>query len=224
MTYTAGQYAKIGVPALGVWRDYSFSEAPEAGPQTRLCFYVRQTADGCFSRWLGSGCVGEPVQVWAPLGHFGLSASDQALLCVAGGSGLAPIKAMLEQAARQGCKRDARLLFGARTRGDLYALDALESVEDAWSGRFRFIPVLSDEPASSGWTGAVGMVTDHLAAQLADLPSFEAYLCGPPQMVDAAAASLRAAGVPEGRIFADRFVSSIEAPESDPPAAPSQPG
>lgn len=210
LTYTAGQYALINSSSLGIGRSYSFCCAPDTALQTRLRFYVRHVPGGAFTDWLWAGQVGQPVQVQGPFGSFTLADSPAPLLFIAGGSGLAPIKAMLEQAARERCTRDAVFLFGARTRHDLYALDELQAVAAHWSGEFRFVPVLSEEPAGSGWTGAVGFVTDDLAVRVADLGMREAYLCGPPPMVDAAAAALRACGVMEDAIRCDSFVANGE--------------
>jgi NAD(P)H-flavin reductase/ferredoxin len=210
LTYTAGQYARIEVVALGIWRDYSFAAAPQPQPQTDLVFFVRRMARGSFSSWLGPERAGERVQVRGPFGAFTLSNSTAPLLFVAGGSGLAPIKAMLEQALQRPCSRDAVLLFGARTRRDLYALEQIGAIAAGWHGRFRFVPVLSEEPAGGGWGGAVGLVTDGLASRVDDLRSREAYLCGPPAMVDAAEAALIACGVRPEAIRSDRFESSGE--------------
>jgi NAD(P)H-flavin reductase/ferredoxin len=205
LAYSAGQYATIEVVALGISRDYSFAAAPQPLPQTDLVFYVRRTEHGSFTRWLGPGRAGEPVRVRGPFGAFTLSGASTPLIFVAGGSGLAPIKAMLEQALQQGCARDAVLLFGARTRRDLYALEQMQAIATGWRGRFRFVPVLSEEPAGGGWDGAVGLVTDGLAARVPDLCAREAYLCGPPAMVDAAEAALLAGGVRREAIRCDRF-------------------
>lgn len=216
MTYTAGQYAQISVPSLGIERSYSFACAPDKAPQSLLCFYVRLVPGGAFTGWL-SGGRGGPVQVRGPMGGFIMAHSPAPLLLIAGGSGLAPIKAMLEQELRDGCTREATFLFGARTASDLYALNELETIAAGWSGRFEFVPVLSHEPAGSGWTGALGMVTDGLAVRVSDLGRREAYLCGPPPMVDAATAALRACGVAAQSIRADRFAVNGEPPARDAP-------
>jgi phenol hydroxylase P5 protein len=81
----------------------------------------------------------------------------------------------------------------------------------AWAAKhpnFTFTPVLSDEPADSGWNGERGLVTDVVAAQLRDAFGLEAYLCGPPAMIDAAVAVLAESGFSESDIHADRFVQA----------------
>jgi NAD(P)H-flavin reductase/ferredoxin len=209
LTYTAGQYAQVSVPALGIARSYSFACAPESSPQTVLCFYVRLVPQGTFSGWLPTA-TGERVQVRGPMGSFILAPSSSPLLFVAGSSGLAPVKAMLEQALREGCGRDATFLFAARTSRDLYALPEIEAIVAGWAGRFEFVPVLSREPTGSDWTGARGRVTQDLATRVSNLARHHAYLCGPPPMVDAATAALRACGVVAESIRADRFAVNGE--------------
>ncbi|MCX7177393.1 MAG: 2Fe-2S iron-sulfur cluster binding domain-containing protein [Proteobacteria bacterium] len=212
LSYTAGQYAQISLPELGIARSYSFCRAAEAAPQTLVHFFVRHQPGGAFTDWLWEGRTGCEVQVQGPFGSFGLAPSSAPLLLIAGGSGLAPIKAILEQALHEGNTRAAVLLFGARTRHDLYALEELQAIAASWAGQFRFVPVLSAEPANSGWSGAVGMVTDQLAARVDNLAAHEAYLCGPPAMVDAAASALRAGGVAEAAIRCDSFVANGQRP------------
>jgi CDP-4-dehydro-6-deoxyglucose reductase len=124
---------------------------------------------------------------------------------VAGGTGLAPITAILEQGLADGLARDVTLVVGARTRRDLYALDAIASIQERWRGRFAFIPVLSGEPAGSGWDGRRGYVTDYLREDAVELAGCAAYLCGPPGMIDAALAVLRDS-IPARYLHHDRFL------------------
>lgn len=95
-----------------------------------------------------------------PFGGLWLRPAEQPLLCVAGGSGLAPVKALLEDAARRGCARQTVLLFGARTQRDLCCLAEIEDLRRHWNAHFEFGAVLSEEPPESTWTGARGLVTD----------------------------------------------------------------
>ncbi|MGK2940079.1 MAG: hypothetical protein ACSLFJ_00185, partial [Immundisolibacter sp.] len=125
------------------------------------------------------------------------------------GSGLAPVLALLEEAARAGVARDAVFLFGARTQGDLYKLDAIEAIGSRWAAPFQFLPVLSHEPPDSGWTGARGLVTEFLTApHVAQLASRHGYLCGPPPMIDAALVVLADAGVADRDVHYDKFLDA----------------
>lgn len=202
LPYRAGQFAELALASLpGVKRSYSFATPPS--PDNKIRFIVRKMPGGQVSTRLVEGhVVGEDVQIHGPGGDFFLRPGTAPVLMVAGGSGLAPILAMLDQACQQGEKRPVTLLFGAREQRDLYALDYFASLAKSWPG-FRFIPVLSAEPAGSSWRGERGMVTDVLARYKGDADS--AYLCGPPQMVDAAIAKLKSLNMTMKSIFADRF-------------------
>jgi len=154
--------------------------------------------------------VGQRVSVQGPMGDFWLRNADAPLLMVAGGSGLAPILAILEDALAQGVKRPVTVLFGARQQADLYGQDTLDAIRAKWPVAFQFVPVLSAEPEGSGWAGARGNVDSALAQHLP--PGAHAYLCGPPVMVDAVSAALRGRGVPSDHIHADRFTTLHDLP------------
>ena len=205
LSYKAGQHASLGLAELpGIVRSYSFASPPRADAQ--VCFFVRQVPGGCFSSIIhGQNLLGQRMSVQGPLGEFWLREAPAPLLLVAGGSGLAPILALLQEALSAGVGRSATLLFGAREARDLYALDELSAIAAQWRGPFRFIPVLSEAPAEADWRGARGRVTEHLEAALE--PGVHAYLCGPPGMIDSAEALLLQRGVARQHIHADRFTT-----------------
>lgn len=225
LPYRAGQYARLTLGVLpGVLRNYSFASPPR--PDATLRFFVRRVPHGAFSTIVDEqDLVGQPVQVEGPHGDFWLRPGTAPLLLVAGGSGLAPILAMLQDAQATGADaRAATLLFGARAPRDLYALEEIDALVRRWRGGLRFVPVLSevtDATGDAGWSGARGLVTDHITADVTTHlpPGAHAYLCGPPAMVDAAAARLEQLGVPREHRHADRFVDA--APDASPgtPAA-----
>ena len=159
--------------------------------------------------------TGRTVDVEGPLGDFWLRPGAAPLLFVAGGSGLAPILAILEEAAARGVDRPATLLFGAREKKDLYALERIEAIARRWRGPFRFVPVLSAEAEGSAWTGERGYVAEKIPSLLE--AGADAYLCGPPAMIDGAVALLRSCGAPAERIRFDRFTAS---PSADADAIP----
>lgn len=205
MPYRAGQYAELSVDAVSGARSYSFATPPRGGAGVDLHFYVRRVPGGAFTEWLfGADRSGTSVTVAGPQGAFGLRPHDAPILCIGGGSGLAPLKCILEQALWEGVRRPVTLLFGARTQADLLCLKEIETMARAWPAQFRFIPALSAEPDDSSWGGERGLVAD-VAARMESLVGHQAYLCGPPPMVDAAEAMLLGFGVPPGAIFADRF-------------------
>lgn len=212
LRFAPGQYAEITPRdgAAGVTRRYSFAGVPDADGTARVAeFFIRRVPGGQFTEWLFSAArPGDALEVTAPHGDFVLRESDAPMLCIAGGSGLAPILSILRGAlATLRRPRPVTLVFGARTRTDLYCLDSIEALRTEWPVHFEFVPVLSSEPAASDWNGRRGLIADHLPSILGDAyPTQQAYLCGPPAMVDTCAAALTAAGVPAGEILADRFL------------------
>lgn len=206
--YVAGQYASIKAPGLPRARHYSFADAPQREGRKELSFFIRKVPGGAFTDALFSGKLNDvPLAIEAPHGHFHLRGGEAPMVCVVGGSGLAPLMSLLEQARKSRLKRRCVLLFGARTQADLYMLDAIQSIADSWLDSFTFVPVLSHEPADSSWTGARGMVTEFLAsaAEGVSWPDAQAYMCGPPPMIDAAITAMVGLGLPLQSIHYDKF-------------------
>jgi len=204
--YRAGQCFEWVVPGVKPNRMYSAANRPG---DTAIEFHVRVYPGGKVGAFvMESLSAGQSMQIVGPFGNFGLSASDwRPSICIAGGTGLAPIRAILDQAFARGDNRPIHFFYGARSQDELYCLDAMS----AWVAKhpnFTFTPVLSDEPVDSGWNGERGLVTDVVAAQLRDAFGLEAYLCGPPAMIDAAVAVLAEGGFSESDIHADRFVQA----------------
>lgn len=213
VTFTAGQYAELQAPGIEAPRNYSFARAAPAGGTRRVFFHVRKVPGGAFTSWLHEkAAAGETLRFSGPRGNFALRPGEGPIVCVAGGSGLAPILAILEEAAAAGVSRPVHLFFGARSQRDLYVLDEVEQLRAAWKGNFALHLVLSEEPADSSWAGQRGMVTTALAALGPELPEAAAYLCGPPPMVDAAIAELRRLGMPFERIYFDKFLDRSHLP------------
>jgi NAD(P)H-flavin reductase/ferredoxin len=211
LAYRAGQFAEISFPAEprleGVARSYSFASKP--GDDGIVTFFVRKVPGGRMSTLVNDEDLdGQPVQVDGPAGDFWLRPSNAPLLLIAGGSGLAPVLAMLEQAHAEGITRAVTLVFGARTQADLYAMSAIEDLARSWRGDFRFVPVLSAAEGDATWTGARGLVTEVLSSVVT--PAAEAYLCGPPAMIDAAVIVLEGCGVARDRIRSDRFTTQAD--------------
>ncbi len=201
LPYQAGQYVPVQVTRWPrIWRPYSVATAPRPGGLLEL--HVRAVPGGLISNTLvyHSG-VGDCVLLGAAEGAMTLTPSGRDLLCLAGGTGLAPIKAIVEQAIAAnkatGRRRKITLFVGARQRPDLYDLEDLHLLEAACPS-LRVIPVLSGQPDYPGLTGAL---PDVVGGQ--PLPAnTEAYICGPPAMVRQAAAQL-AASIPASQIRHD---------------------
>lgn len=209
LDYKAGQFADLAMASLpGRIRSYSFATPPQ--PDASVSFFIRKVPGGAFSTDVNErDLIGQAITVDGPVGEFWLRPSDVPMILIAAGSGLAPILAMLQHALAEQCQRPVVLLFGARTQADLYALEQIRTLEEEWQAPFEFFPVLSREDEQSDWHGARGRVTD--AIPTLRLAGAEAYLCGPPAMIDAAEALLVAGGVRREDLYADRFTTVADA-------------
>jgi NAD(P)H-flavin reductase/hemoglobin-like flavoprotein len=200
LPYQAGQYVPVQVVRWPrAWRTYSIANAPRPGGLVEL--HVRAVPGGQISNTLVyHSVIGDCVLLGAARGSMTLAESGKDLLCVAGGTGLAPIKAIIEQAlaaAAADGPRKITLFFGARQHFDLYDLEDLQLLESACPA-LRVLPVLSDEP---GYSGLAGMLPEIVSGH-GLFESTEAYICGPPAMVRMTAALL-AASIPPGQIHHD---------------------
>jgi NAD(P)H-flavin reductase/ferredoxin len=210
LNYKAGQFANLSVASLpGVARSYSFATPVQANGH--VSFFVREVPNGVFSTHIHRDqVVGQSVTVEGPMGDFWLRPDSAPMLLIAGGSGLAPMLALLQDAADQGVSRDVTLLFGARQERDLYAQAEIDDLARRWKGRFQFLPVLSEVTPDAPWQGARGLVTEHLSSVM--VPGCHAYLCGPPPMIDAAMPLLLQQGISRANIHADRFTTLHDTP------------
>ncbi len=217
---TAGQYAEIIYPGLSSPRSYSFATDLEDQAQSTLTFYIRNVPGGEFTGWLfAKDRHHAELTVSAPYGDFCLHDNHKTMICIAGGSGMSGIKAILEKACRIGAKRDVVFLFGARTQRDSYCAEEIGKIGREWNSDHQFIyeTVLSDELPGNDWTGPRGFVTDYFQQKYLqesglDILKCEAYLCGPPAMVDAGIKMLTEAGLQSDAMFYDKFLdaSTIE--------------
>lgn len=212
----AGQYLDIRSPGLVAPRSYSLAHAPSGANGLRYAFFIRHVPGGEFTDWLfADDRIGAALTAHGPFGNFYRRQGSGRMICIAGGSGLAPVHAVLEDALRAGDARECLVLFGARAQRDLYYLDELAALGRRWAAKFTLFPVLSNEPADSAWCGARGLVTAHLAEALSPDnlgPADQAYLCGPPAMVDAAIARLNTMGMAPGAIYFDKFLDASTQP------------
>jgi propane monooxygenase reductase subunit len=210
LQFKAGQYVDIGIPgANGEHRSFSMANAP--GEPGRLEFMIKLYEGGHFSGLLARGdgiSVGDALTCRGPFGMFTLrDSSPRRLVFIAGGAGMAPVLSLLRSMAEKGTERPATFYYGARTADDLFALEEIERLGGELPG-FRFVPALSEAEEDGDWDGESGLVTDVVDRLEEDLEDVDAYLCGPPPMVDAAIALLERRGVPEAHIYFDRFTTT----------------
>jgi CDP-4-dehydro-6-deoxyglucose reductase len=202
LQYLAGQYLDF-LLSDGRRRSFSIANSPRPGQCIEL--HVRHVDGGAFSGQLFDGIREKSLlQIEAPFGQFYLRDSDRPILLVAGGTGFAPIKAILEHAFSAGVRRPLRLYWGARALRDLY-LDALPRHWLQQYPQFDYIPVLSQPDSADHWHGRAGLVHDAVAADYDDFSGFDVYAAGPPPMVRALHDTLLSKRLPPKQFFSDPF-------------------
>jgi propane monooxygenase reductase subunit len=208
LKFFPGQYLDFAIP--GTEETRSFSMANTSARAGLLEFVIKIYPDGLFSRFLDTRvAVGDRLRVTGPFGVFTLRDNPGAdLVFVGGGAGMAPILSLLRSMAERGLDRKATFYYGARRRHDLCFEAELRELEARLPG-FRYVPALS-EPGDDDWTGETGFVTDVLRRAGHDLTGADAYVCGPPPMVEAALELLPALGVADKRVFYDKFTTTGE--------------
>jgi NAD(P)H-flavin reductase/hemoglobin-like flavoprotein len=200
--YLAGQYVSIQSARWHrVWRPFSVANAPRT--DGTLSFHIRAVPGGWVSTALVRHTqVGDLVNLGPPRGTMTLAAgSGNGMFCVAGGTGLAPIKALIEQAIRDSTptrRRKVRLLIGARRKSEFYDLPDLWGLETDYPW-LRITPAVSDEP---GYTGIKGRLPD-IIARYRPQSNEDVYISGPAAMVEKSIEALRAVGIRKPRIHSD---------------------
>jgi CDP-4-dehydro-6-deoxyglucose reductase len=197
-----GQYIDVIGPN-GIRRSYSLANANTADKTLEL--HVRAIEGGVMSEyWFKQAKVNDLLRINGPLGTFFLRNLNQLhLVFLATGTGIAPVKAMLESLtniAREETPQSVTVFWGGRKAEDLYF-----DPQDIPAGH-RYIPVLSQ--ASRGWVGVSGYVQSALLDTQPELAHSVVYACGSDAMIRSAKTSLLAAGLPDNRFFADAFVAS----------------
>jgi CDP-4-dehydro-6-deoxyglucose reductase len=202
LTYLAGQYIDVIGPG-GLRRSYSVANAPAADNQLQL--HIRGVQGGAMSDyWFNQAKANDLVRINGPLGSFFMRPlAGLHLVFLATGTGIAPVKAMLEQltsAPATDQPLSVTVYWGGRESQDLYASPS------QWHPTLRYVPVLSRAPDS--WAGAHGYVQKTLLADAPDLSGTVVYACGSDAMIQSAKAALTQAGLPDKRFYSDAFVPS----------------
>ncbi|MQA03369.1 MAG: 2Fe-2S iron-sulfur cluster binding domain-containing protein [Streptosporangiales bacterium] len=214
LKFFPGQYVDFTVPGHDATR--SFSMANTSSADTGLLeFVIKIYPDGMFSNFLDTQlAVGDRLEITGPFGVFTLRDNPETeLIFLGGGAGMAPILSLLRSMAERGIDRPASFYYGARRRQDLCFEDELATLAETLPA-FRYVPALSEPANEEAWDGEVGLITDVLERMTGDLSGADAYVCGPPPMVEAALALLPTLGVAEKRIFYDKFTTTGDADES----------
>jgi NAD(P)H-flavin reductase len=213
IAFAAGQYLNV-LLADGQRRAFSFANAPHDNAMIEL--HVRLIAGGRFTTHVFTRMqVGDTLRVEAPLGRFTLHAGDRPILFVAGATGFAPIKSIIEDAFHRGIARPMRLYWGVRDPDDLYMRELLERWRREHP-QFSYVTVLSEPAAAPAWDGRTGLVHEAILEDYPDLHGHELYVCGSVQMVDAAVPAFIAQGLGAEACYTDAFVPAVPATDQAP--------
>lgn len=204
--FLPGQYADIFIPDADTSRSFSMANTPDSDPH-RVEFLVKIYPDGVFSGFLDTKlAVGDALTIKGPYGMFTLRESKADMIFIGGGAGMGPILALLRSMRERGIERTATYYYGARGSTDLCYDDELRGFEEQLPD-FCYLPALS-EPDGGQWDGPTGMITDVVDEREGDLSDKDAYICGPPPMVEAAVDMLTRHGMDENRIHYDKFTTT----------------
>jgi ferredoxin-NAD(P)+ reductase (naphthalene dioxygenase ferredoxin-specific) len=203
LEFSPGQYAHLQFTPEHI-RPYSMAGLCTDG---ELEFHVRLVSGGRVTGYIANSLkVGHAVRVSGPLGTAYLRQKHTGpMLCVAGGTGLAPILSIVRGAVDAGMSNPIHLYFGVRSPRDIYGMPWLQELERAHPNLNAHVVVTAgaDDAAQRA-----GLVTDAVEQDWASLEGWRAYLCGAPPMVEAATLLVKSKGIEPERIYADAFYSS----------------
>ncbi len=203
LDFYPGQYINILLED-GQKRSFSFATAP--GRADHIELQIRHIPGGKFTGYVFDTLrEGDVLRFEGPLGSFFLREdSRKPILFVAGATGFAPVKSMVEHAFAVGMKRDMVLYWGVRSRKDLY----LGELAQQWArehANFKFVPVLSEPREEDHWQGRTGLVHEAILQDFPDLSGYQIYACGSVKMVEAAHPAFLAKGLSQDDCFSDAF-------------------
>jgi Na+-transporting NADH:ubiquinone oxidoreductase subunit F len=208
MSYVPGQFVQMLTPVYfqggeEVYRPYSIAGDP--ADKNAFETIIRRAPNGISTTYLFENLsVGDKVTVNGPCGDFHLSDTDSPIIFIAGGSGMAPIRCILNHMRNTASKRKAVYYFGANRVSELFMLDEMKQFENDLYD-FRFVPVVASPDSDEHWAGLTGLVTEAVESDLENAGLCEAYLCGSPGMIEASGKVLARLGVPEEKTFYDSF-------------------
>jgi len=203
LQWLPGQYLDVLLDE-GRRRPFSIANGPQ--PDGTIELHVRHVAGGGFTSWVADQlAVGDELRIEGPLGTFvAREDSERPMIFMAGGTGIAPVKAIVEHFIALGTRRAMDVYWGVRHAGDLYLLPQIAQWQRQ-APQLRFHAVLSEaEPAVAAGLRA-GLVHEAVLADHPELSAYDVYMSGPPAMIDIARHRFVAAGLPEDRLYYDSF-------------------
>ena len=203
ISFYAGQYINVLLDD-GAKRAFSFATAPDVNDRIEL--HIRRIPGGRYTTHVFERMKpGERVRFEGPLGSFFLrEQSEKPIIFVAGSTGFAPVKSMLEYAFSRKIARRMLLYWGVRRPADLY----LAPLPERWAREhpnFSYVPVVSEPAPHDAWMGRVGLVHEAILKDFPDLAGYQVYACGSVGMVEAAHPAFRARGLAQDDCFSDAF-------------------
>jgi len=211
--FQAGQYVQLEIPGLGESRAFSIANSPASVEKTgEIELNVRIVAGGAGTGYLHQKLQGgDRLRLSGPYGRFFVRKSaHRPMVFMAGGSGLSSPRSMILDLLGGGCTQPITLVYGQRSRDELYYDSQFRALADK-HGNFTYVPALSSEGEDSDWTGARGFVHDAAKAHFgASFAGQQAYLCGPPPMVEACIATLMQGRLFERDIYTEKFLSAAD--------------
>jgi Na+-transporting NADH:ubiquinone oxidoreductase subunit F len=204
MDFKPGQYAQLKVPGIDVVRAYSIASNPSVKDSIEMI--VRYVPNGAATTYVFKALQkGDKAIITGPYGTFFLQEQSQRdIVCIAGGSGKAPIRSILARLKELGMTRKVRYFFGAKAVRDLYYTEEMQQLSKEYPN-FEYIPALSNPLPEDKWQGATGLITDVLDRMTGDLVEAEAYLCGSPGMIDACIKVLNKHAIKPANVYYDKF-------------------
>lgn len=200
--YAAGQFFECQVQSETEVRAYS--AATKCNDNNKLQFHVKRIPNGIGSNYMCDLEVGATVKASGPYGKMQLRNRDKSLVFVAGGSGMAPIKALLEELFSQPFEHEAWFFYGARTEEDLFLVETWLELERKYPN-FHFISALSNLSDDTDWKGERGFIADVIRKTMDSCSGMDAYLCGPPIMCETVTDALYEKGLRGNHIYLDEF-------------------
>jgi CDP-4-dehydro-6-deoxyglucose reductase len=207
LQFLAGQYIEF-LLADGKRRAFSLASAPHADELLEI--HVRRIPGGNFTEHVFTTMKQKDImRIEGPLGSFFLREdSNKPIILIAGGTGFAPLKGLVEHALHIGTvgkmMRPIELYWGAKDRAGLY----MQTLAERWvaeHSHITYTPVLSEPAAGDAWTGRTGLVHEVALADHPDVAPYQVYACGAPAMCEAARTDFTARGLPKDEFFADVF-------------------
>lgn len=211
LQFLAGQYIDILLPD-GIRRAFSIASPPQREDEIEL--HIRHVERGGFTGWVFDELKErEILRIEGPLGTFFIrhDTEDRPMILMGGGTGIAPLKSMIEDLIEHDSQRPLHLFWGVRTQDELYMRDQARQ----WADQYRhiqFTSALSEPVAGTGADSFEGFVHEAVLDQYPDLSPYDIYMSGPPLMIDSAREAFLAHAADKRRIFFDSFEFGLDVP------------